>query len=50
MLKDAYQLIIDTLGDLATDGDKNAVGLKRSMQDFGFLVCLTVCEHVKGRR
>lgn len=46
MFKDAYQLIIDTLGDLATDGDKNAVGLKRSMQDFGFLVCLTVCEHV----
>ena len=44
--KAAYQLIIDTLDDLSTDGDKNAIGLKRAMQDFGFLVCLVVSEHV----
>ena len=44
--KAAYQLIIDTLDDLATDGDKNAIEFKRAMQDFGFLVCLVACEHV----
>ena len=46
--KAAYQLIIDALrDDLATDGNKSAIGLyKRAMQDFGFLVCLVVSEHV----
>jgi hypothetical protein len=44
--KAAYQLIIDMLEDLSTDGDKNAIGLKRVIQDFGFLVCLVVSEHV----
>ena len=36
------------LDDLSTDGDKNAIGLKRAVQDFGFLVCLVhvVSEHV----
>ena len=34
------------LDDLATGGDKNAIGLKRTMQDFGFLVCLVVSEHI----
>ncbi|KAJ8320945.1 hypothetical protein KUTeg_002532 [Tegillarca granosa] len=44
--KSAHSIIVDTLEDLATDGDKNAKQLKLAIQDFGFMVALVVAEHV----
>lgn len=44
--KSAHSIIVDTLDDLATDGDKNAKQLKLAIQDFGFMVALIVAEHV----
>ncbi|KAJ8309110.1 LOW QUALITY PROTEIN: hypothetical protein KUTeg_013984 [Tegillarca granosa] len=44
--KSAHSIIVDTLDDLATDGDKNAKQLMLAIQDFGFIIALVVAEHV----
>jgi hypothetical protein len=42
IFKFAHVLIIDTLDDLGTGGDRNAKQLKLTLQDFGFMVALVV--------
>ena len=44
--KSVHALIIDTLDDLGTGGDRNAMQLKLALQDFGFMVALVVTECV----
>jgi hypothetical protein len=46
IFKSAHALIIDTLDDLGTGGDRNAMQLKLALQDFGFMVALVVTECV----
>jgi len=46
IFKSAHALIIDTLDDLGTGGDRNAKQLKLALQDFGFMVALVVTECV----
>ena len=46
ILKSADVLIIDTLDDIGTGGDRKAKQLKLVLQDFGFMVVLVVTECV----
>ena len=46
ILKSADVLIIDTLDDIGTGGDRKAKQLKLVLQDFGFMVALVVTECV----
>jgi hypothetical protein len=46
IFKSAHALIIDTLDDLWTGGDRNAMQLKLALQDFGFMIALVVTECV----
>ena len=46
IFKSARALIIDTLDDLVTGGDRNAKQLKLALQDFGFMVAFVVTECV----
>ena len=46
IFKSAHALIIDTLDDLGTGGDRNTMQLKLALQDFGFMVALVVTECV----
>jgi hypothetical protein len=46
IFKSARAIIIDTLDDLGTGGDRNAKQLKLVLQDFGFMVVLVVTECV----